>query len=170
MHLRKNDLQDFDQFKTDFDTFVHHWSHDPAPDGGVSRWQQWQAGTDKSLSPPSTLNLAAFAGADRHEYRKWDGSCFQIDKRKWVPAEPSKEVYEKLADAKHRDEQIPVIVCTIGDHTVLFFKLSDEIEWRQAMPKGQSNLSDRNHRRLLNSLQSDIERENDHNAREFFDG
>jgi hypothetical protein len=163
------ELKRFEQFQSDFETFMHHWNHDLAPDGGASRWQVWERGPDKSLSPPPNFHLIAFASGERHETREWDGGFFKIDNERWLPAEPSGEVYEKLADAKKRADEIPIIVSVLDDETFVFFRLRDETEWREAIRKGTSRQSDRKHQKLLNTLEYDILKDNRRHAADFFE-
>lgn len=163
------ELKRFEQFQSDFETFMHHWNHDLAPDGGASRWQVWERDPDKSLSPPPNFHLIAFASGERHETREWDGGFFKIDNERWFPTEPSGEVYEQLADAKKRADEIPIIVSVLDDETFVFFRLRDETEWREAIRKGTSRQSDRKHQKLLNTLEYDILKDNRRHAVDFFE-
>lgn len=166
---KPRDLSTFEDFKTNFATFVHHWNNDLAPDGGPSRWQVWDGGPDKGLSPPPNFHLIAFASGERHETREWDGGFFKIDNQRWFPAEPSVGLYEKLADAKKREEEIPIIVSVLDNETFVFFRLEGGTEWHEAIRKGTKRQSDRKHQNLLNTLEHDISNDNRRRAADFFD-
>lgn len=166
---KTNKLKTYETFKQDFATFRFHWNYDLDSKGGPSRWQIWEGGPDKSLSAPPLINLILFASGERHETRTWDGGGFAIDSGKWIPAEPSPELYEKLDDAKLRRDEIPVIIGTIGDVKCVFFRFPREIEWYQAILESESRASRRKHNSILNSLDWEIVKSNEKRAADFFE-
>lgn len=162
---KTKDLKTFEQFKQDFATFEYHWNHDLAPDGGPSRWQVWEGGPDQSLSPPPEFNLAAFASGERRVTRQWTHhEGFEIDTDYWFPANPSVELYKKLAHAEMCKQEVPIIICTFQDEggihdeeiKLVFFSLDEGATWIHAVKKGQVGLSARKHQKMLDQLEHEL--------------
>jgi hypothetical protein len=154
--MKKIEVPTFEQFVVDFDAFMHN-NNNESLDGQQSCYERFEQGRDRGLSLPSAENLAVFALSSRREPRKPDPGGIRFDNKLYVPYRKDLKIYEALADAADRDEDILVRVFEIGEYRMVFFSLDNEITWEFAIDKDTDDVTREQHVKLMRDVERMME-------------
>jgi hypothetical protein len=154
---KKIGVRKYEEFIVDYNAYMNYCNLEQI-DGQPSCYERFKEGRDRGLSLPSAENLAVFALSSRRELRKADPGGIWLDRKRYVPYRKDARIYEELANAADRGDDIVVRVFDIGDYRMVFFSLDNEITWEFAVDKDADDVVQEQHIRLTRDVEQMMER------------